>query len=79
MPLMNQLQQAFVGDEASGMGGGYGGAPGGFPPGGMGMGGGMDMPAGYEEAMMQQVEMLRQQDPEAYNQLMAMMAAQQGR
>ena len=47
MPLMNQLQQAFVGDEASGMGGGYGGPPGGFPPGGMGMVGGMDMPAGY--------------------------------
>ena len=79
MPLINMLQQAFVGDEAGGMGGGYGGVPAAFPqePGPMGMPGqGMEMPAGYEEAMMQQVEMLRQQDPEAYNQLMAMMDAQ---
>ena len=85
MPLINKLQMAFVGDEAGGMGGGYGGVPDAFPQeqgmGGMGMGGmgGAEMPAGYEEAMMQQIEMLKQQDPQAYAQLMAMMSAQQGR
>ncbi len=35
---------------------------------------------GYsEEAMQQQLEMIRQQDPQAYEQLMAMMQAQMGR
>jgi hypothetical protein len=44
--------------------------------GGMGGMGGM----GYnEEAIQQQLEMIRQQDPQAYEQLMAMMQAQMGR
>lgn len=70
MPLMGQLQTALVGDQMGGMGG-YGGE-------GMGMPG-MDGMGMSEEAMMQQVEMLRQTDPQAYEQLMLMMQAQMGR
>ena len=73
MPLMGQLQTALIGDNMGGMGG-MGGMD-------MGMGGGMpmgDMPMN-EEAMMQQLEQLRMADPQAYEQLMAMMSAQMGR
>jgi hypothetical protein len=78
MPLMGELQGVLMGDGMGGMGGmGY---PGDYEQmgdmGGMGGMGGM----GYsEEAMQQQLEMIRQQDPQAYEQLMAMMQAQMGR
>lgn len=81
MPLMGQLQSALAGDQMGGYGG-YGGQDMGGMDFGGGMGGmpGMDGMGGYsEEAMMQQMEMLRQQDPQAYEQLMAMMQAQMGR
>ena len=77
MPLMGQLQTALIGDNMGGMGG-YGGMD-------MGMGGGMPMMGGpgdmpmNEEAMMQQLQQLRMADPQAYEQLMAMMSAQMGR
>lgn len=81
MPLMGQLQTALVGDQMGGMGG-YGGQDyggmGGYGGEGMGMPG-MDGMGMSEEAMMQQVEMLRQTDPQAYEQLMLMMQAQMGR
>ena len=43
-----------------------------------GMGGMGDMPMN-EETMMQQLQQLRMADPQAYQQLMAMMSAQAGR
>lgn len=83
---MGQLQTALIGDQMGGMGGmgGFGGQDfggmGGQDFGGMGGMPGMDGMGGFsEEAMMQQIEMLRQQDPQAYEQLMAMMSAQMGR
>ncbi len=87
---MGELQTALVGD---GMGG-YGGmgGMGGYSDydqmgsmgdmGGMGSMGGMGGMGGMgynEEAIQQQLEMIRQQDPQAYEQLMAMMQAQMGR
>jgi hypothetical protein len=75
MPLMGRLQTALAGDEMGGLGGmgGYGSYPEEYENNMGGMG-------GYsEEAMQQQLEALRQQDPQAYEQIMAMMQAQMGR
>lgn len=72
MPLMGKLQTALVGDEMGGMGG-----FGGYPPNQFQDDGMNGNPMGYsQEAMQQQLELIRQQDPQAYEQLMAMMQAQ---
>lgn len=73
MPLMGRLQTALAGDQMGGYGGygGYGAYPEEYDN---AMG-----PGFSPEAMQQQMEALRQQDPQAYEQLMAMMQAQMGR
>ena len=80
MPLMGKLQTTMIGD---GMGayGGYGGDEqygdmGGMGGGMGGRGGGFGNLDPQQQAMIeQQLEMMRQQDPQGYEQLMAMMQA----
>ena len=81
MPLMGELQTALVGDGMGGYGGmgGMGGMGDYDQMGSMGDMGGMGGMGYNEEAIQQQLEMIRQQDPQAYEQLMAMMQAQMGR
>lgn len=68
---MGKLQTVLAGDQ-NGLFGGMGGY-GGPEEYDNGMGG------FSEEAMQAQLEAIRQQDPQAYEQLMAMMQAQMGR